>query len=139
MSDATCWKAVPRRGGQETNNCPLEDACCEHHQITKRGKKRGERKDPKDKEEPQKSRELPGRAGKTKNCTDQTELARAKTTEREPVQLVEIPPIPLTEASPQGIKSGCNTKHPQIKGRGPKAIRHSKFRTHKYTRPSVFH
>ena len=58
---------------------------------------------------------------------------------KEPVQLVEMPPIPLSETSPQGIKRECKTRHSKIKGRGPKkAIRHSKFKTHKNTGPSIF-
>ena len=128
MSDATCWKTVPLRRGQETNNCPLEDACCEHHQITQRGKTwreegpQRQRGAPRGWREPQppKPRELPGGSGKTKNCTNQTELARTWTSEKEPVQLVEMPPIPLTETGPQGIKRECKTRHSQNKGRGPK-------------------
>ena len=69
---------------------------------------------------------------KQKIALTRRSLRRLRPQKKEPVQLVEMPPIPLSETSPQGIKRECKTRHSKIKGRGPKkAIRHSKFKTHK--------
>ena len=112
-----------------------------------RGKNRG-KEGPNDKDETQEDGgntkpQNPGdsRTGQAKQkiALTRRNLRGHRPQKREPVQLIEMPPIPRTETRPQGIKRKCKTMHSRNKGRRPKGqldlqnSRHTEIRNPKYS------